>query len=246
MAGHGSRFAEAGFEVPKPLIEVDGFPLYSLAVDSLPLELATRLIFVCLARHLDEWPLGDDIQARYGQFDPKIVALDEVTEGQLCTVLAVSDLFVKGAVMIYNADTVCRTSFAATLRDEPDVDGVIGVFRAPGDHWSFARVDDSGLVRETAEKVRISEWATTGMYHFADAERFVRLATARVARADRSGGEFYVAPLYNDLITEGGRVITDRADPVHPIGTPDELDAYLRLPATQRTGGQAAMATRIE
>ena len=232
--------------MPKPLIEVDGRPLYSLAVDSLPLELATQLIFVCLARHLDEWPLGDDIEARYGRFDPKVVALEEVTEGQLCTVLAASDLFDDDALMIYNADTVCHTSFAATLQDEPDVDGVIGVFRAPGDHWSFARIDDEGLVRETAEKNRISEWATTGMYHFADAERFVRLATARVARADRSVGEFYVAPLYNDLIAEGGRVISDRADSVRPIGTPDELDAYLKLSAAQRAGGQASMATRIE
>src|SRR5437660_10141463 len=87
MAGRGSRFAEIGVEVPKPLIDVFGRPMYAWAMDSLPLELAKRVIFICLEEHLRQRSLADDIQRRYGRFDPEIIPLTEVTAGQACTVL---------------------------------------------------------------------------------------------------------------------------------------------------------------
>ena len=46
MAGAGSRFVKAGFNVPKPLIHVYDKPMYYWAVHSLPLQLASRLIFI--------------------------------------------------------------------------------------------------------------------------------------------------------------------------------------------------------
>ena len=46
MAGAGSRFSNAGFKTPKPLIDVQGKPMYQWATNSLPLEYASRLIFI--------------------------------------------------------------------------------------------------------------------------------------------------------------------------------------------------------
>jgi dTDP-glucose pyrophosphorylase len=241
MAGRGQRFADAGYEAPKPLIDVRGRPMYSWAVDSIPASLVGRMVFVCLAEHLATYPLADDIRERYAAFDPVVIALDHVTEGQACTVLEASEhLDPDAPLIVYNADTYCVTDLEQTLAgidgargagapggaDADEVAGVIGVFEAPGDHWSFARLDERGHVVETAEKRRISPWATTGLYHFSRAGDFVDTAHRMIADDDRVNGEFYVAPMYNRLIGAGRTIVVDRAREVWVLGTPAELATF--------------------
>lgn len=233
MAGRGSRFADAGYVLPKPLIDVRGRPMYAWAMDSLPLALAKRVVFICLAEHLRDRALEADIHQRYAALDPVIIALDRVTEGQACTVLE-ARRYVDNAepLVIYNADTYCKTKLEQRLRDlPPSVDGLLSVFHAPGDKWSFARTDRSGRVVETAEKRRISEWATTGLYHFARGHDFVHHADAMIAADARERGEFYVAPVYNRLIAAGCDIRIDIADEVWVLGTPEDLaDFETRYP----------------
>ncbi len=225
MAGRGSRFAEIGHVTPKPLIDVRGRPMYAWAMDSLPLALARQVIFICLAEHLRDRALERDLRERYAALDPVIIALDRVTDGQACTVLMAREHIDNDEpLVIYNADTYCRTGLTERLRRLPDtVAGVLGVFEAPGDQWSFARTDASGRVLETAEKRRISPWATTGLYHFSHGRDFVRHAAAMIAAGERERGEFYVAPVYNRLIATGAEVRIDVAEEVWVLGTPEDL-----------------------
>jgi len=225
MAGRGQRFVDAGFEKPKPLIPVRDRPMYAWAAESLPLERAARLVFVCLAEHAVE--LATDIGLRYGQHDPIVHVLPEVTAGQLATVLAARDhLQADLPLVIYNADTLCRGALRG-LDDGQAVDGMIGVFRAEGSHWSFARTDASGRVVETAEKRRISEWATTGLYYFGETSNFLGHADEMISDDDRTRGEFFVAPLYNRMIAAGSDIRIDPAEEVWPLGTPAELQDFL-------------------
>lgn len=225
MAGRGSRFAQIGIDTPKPLIDVLGRPMYAWAMDSLPLELARRVIFVCLEEHLRQPALESDLRDRYGALDPEIVRLDEVTEGQACTVLKARDWIDNDEpLLIYNADTYCRTSLAKRLPELPaQVDGLLGVFHAPGDKWSFARADSTGRVLETAEKSRISDWASTGLYYFRRGRDFVAHAEAMIEAGERVNGEFYVAPVYNRLIAAGSQIYIDPAEEVWVLGTPEDL-----------------------
>ncbi|MCX5746885.1 MAG: glycosyltransferase family 2 protein [Proteobacteria bacterium] len=225
MAGRGSRFADVGYALPKPLIDVRGKPMYAWAMESLPLEHAERVIFICLAEHLRDRALADDIRRRYAHLDPVIVSLDHVTAGQAATVLeARAWIDNDRPLLIYNADTYCKTQLAAHLPALPaSVAGVLGVFEAPGDKWSFARTDAMGRVVETAEKRRISPWASTGLYHFTRGHDFVTHADAMIAADERERGEFYVAPVYNRLIAAGGDVRIDVADEVWVLGTPEDL-----------------------
>jgi NDP-sugar pyrophosphorylase family protein len=225
MAGRGSRFAQVGIDTPKPLIDVFGRPMYAWAMDSLPLELARRVIFICLEEHLRQPALESDIRNRYGDLDPEIVRLDEVTEGQACTVLkARSWIDNDEPLLIYNADTYCRTSLAKRLPElPPQADGLLGVFHAPGDKWSFARADSTGRVLATAEKSRISDWASTGLYYFQRGRDFVVHADAMIGAGERVNGEFYVAPVYNRLIAAGLQIFIDRAEEVWVLGTPEDL-----------------------
>ena len=228
MAGRGSRFAELGIATPKPLIPVCGRPMYAWAMESLPLELASRVVFICLAEHLREQALARDIQERYSRLHPEIISLSEVTEGQACTVLTAADWIDNDKpLLIYNADTYCRTGLAERLPRLPtEVDGLLGVFHAAGDRWSFARADAAGRVLETAEKRRISDWASTGLYYFRRGSDFVRHARAMIAAEERVGREFYVAPVYNRVIAVGGQVWIDPAEEVWVLGTPEDLQNF--------------------
>jgi dTDP-glucose pyrophosphorylase len=172
--------------------------------------------------------LADDIFRRYGRWRPEIVSLEEVTAGQVCTVLKAESLLDNdNPLLIYNADTYCRTSLPNRLPLLPaDVAGLLGVFHAAGDKWSFARADDSGRVVETAEKRRISDWASTGLYWFRRGEDFIRHAHAMIASDERTNGEFYVAPLYNRLIAAGARIEIDPAEEVWALGTPEDLQHF--------------------
>jgi dTDP-glucose pyrophosphorylase len=231
MAGRGSRFADVGHTLPKPLIPVRGRPMYAWAMDSLPLSLAKKVIFICLDEHLRDLSLERDIRTRYAELDPVIVSLDHVTQGQACTVLEAREhLDPDQPLVIFNADTYVRSTIADRLR-HTKVDGMLQVFEAPGDKWSFARTDASGRVVETAEKRRISNWATTGLYHFARAKDFLVHTDAMIAADERERGEFYVAPVYNRLIAAGAHVAIDVADEVWVLGTPEDLaDFEARYP----------------
>ncbi len=225
MAGRGSRFSQTGVHVPKPLIEVRGRPMYAWALASLPLELCERLIFICLREHLDASDLVSDIHRRYGQFNPEIIALDEVTQGQACTVLKAETLIDSDdPLLVYNADTYCRTSLAERLpRLLSEADGGLGVFHAPGDQWSFARTDANGRVVETAEKKRISDWASTGLYIFRRGSDFARHVRQMIADNQFTRGEFYIAPIYNSMIQAGAKIVIEPAEEVWALGTPEEL-----------------------
>jgi dTDP-glucose pyrophosphorylase len=230
MAGRGSRFAELGIRLPKPLIDVRGKPMYAWAADGLPLSMARRLIFICLREHLDGLALARDIESRYARYQPAIVALDEVTEGQACTVLMAREWIENDEpLLIFNADTYCPTTLAAALKAfGPNVDGVLDVFSAAGDKWSFARIDGQGRVLETAEKRRVSEWASTGLYYFRRGSDFVRHAAAMIAAGERSNGEFYVAPIYNRMIAAGADVRANKVEQVWVLGTPEDLAHFER------------------
>ena len=225
MAGRGSRFAQLGIALPKPLIDVRGRPMYAWAMDSLPLQHARRVIFICLNEHLRERALADDIRMRYAALDPVIIGLDGVTEGQACTVLTARQYIDNDEpLIVYNADTFCKTNLDTTLPAlPPSVAGLLSVFHAPGDKWSFARTDAGGRVVETAEKKRISDWATTGLYWFRRGRDFVRHADAMIAASERMNNEYYVAPVYNRLIAAGADVRIDPAEAVWVLGTPEDL-----------------------
>lgn len=229
MAGRGKRFAEVGYTRPKPLIDVRGRPMYAWAVDGLPLKLARRLIFLCLEEHLADGTLERDIERRYALLRPTIVPVREVTQGQACTVLLAQELIENDdALLIYNADTYCPTTIGRLISRDGTCDGILDVFSAPGDKWSFARIDEAGRVLETAEKKRISEWASTGLYWFRHGREFVRHASAMIDAGERSNSEFYVAPVYNRLIEAGLKVCANIIQEIWVLGTPEDLDNFER------------------
>ena len=129
-----------------------------------------------------------------------------------------------------------RSNLAGVIAERGDgADGVIGVFQAPGDRWSFVRLGQNGQIVQTAEKRRISDWATTGLYHFSRGRDFVRYSDAMIAADERVNGEFYVIPVYNRMIADGTRIYPEYADDIGVMGTPEDLVSFLAGPVASAT-----------
>ena len=60
--------------------------------------------------------------------------------------------------------------------------------------WSFAKIDDEGVVLRVKEKEAISRFATVGLYYFSKGKYYVDYALDMIIENDRTNNEFYNLP----------------------------------------------------
>jgi dTDP-glucose pyrophosphorylase len=233
MAGRGSRFADQGVNIPKPLIPVHGRPMVAWALDSLQEVAFSQLVFVVLQEHETAFGVTTLLRGLAGP-EAQVVVIPAVTEGQLCTVLAAKEMIdTDEDILVASADTYIRSSLHRDIaRRESFCRGLISVANLPGDRWSFARADESGRVLEVAEKVRISDHASTGLYYFANGREFVSTAGTMIANHEKTRGEYYVIPVYQKYILRGWRVGLSIAEEMWDMGTPESLESFKSFLAT--------------
>ena len=232
MAGRGSRFASAGYTVPKPLIPVGGRPMIQWVIENIRPRRAHHFSFLCLAEHLEKYP---EVPAELGRLCPgcNIIPVPGVTEGAACTVLLARPFIDSDdPLMIANSDQIVDLNVDEYLAasDPPGVDGLIMTFWADHPKWSYCRMRPDDTVSEVVEKQVVSNEATVGIYNFRHGREFVRAAEAMIARNLRVNGEFYVAPCYNQLIAEGAKVVTMKTgverNGMYGLGVPEDLDFF--------------------
>lgn len=232
MAGRGSRFADAGYVDPKPLIPVGGRPMIEWAIENIRPSQNHHFIFICLQEHLDRYPA---VPAKLRQLCPgcDVVPVKAVTEGAACTVLLAWDLIDSDSpLMIANSDQIVDLDINEYLAvmELQMADGLIMTFWADDPKWSFCGMKADGTVQEVVEKKVISNEATVGIYNFARGKDFVRAADRMISRNLRVNNEFYVAPCYNQLIEEGARVVVARTGKeragMYGLGIPADLDFF--------------------
>jgi len=233
MAGRGSRFAERGVTIPKPLIPVYGRPMVAWALDSLRELTCSQIIFIVLQEHETAFGVTALLRDLVGR-TARVVVIPTVTEGQLCTVLAAKAMIdTDEDILVASADTYVRSMLHRDIaRRRPDCRGMISVANLPGDRWSFARTDESGRVVEVAEKVRISDHASTGLYYFSSGREFVQVAEKMIANQEKTRGEYYVIPVYQKYVQQDWRVDISVANEVWDMGTPESLESFKVFLAT--------------
>ena len=230
MAGQGSRFQNAGYTRPKPFIDVKGKPMIERVIENLYYPGAQ---FYLLARkdHLLKAP--ELVKYLLGKYKVKFIEIDKLTEGTACTVLHARKFINNDdSLLIANSDQLVDINIKEYIDDAffRELDGSILTFT---DHelnpkWSFAKIDESGLVTEVKEKVAISQYATVGIYQFYKGKDFVDAAIDMIIANDRVNNEFYTCPVYNYLIMNGGKIgiYNMEFNQMHGLGTPEDLKKF--------------------
>lgn len=231
IAGRGSRFANVGYRLPKPLIDVHGQPMIQAVVNNIRPKCDHHFIFLALQDHLDDLGLREILN----EIAPgcSIVPVDKVTEGPACTVLLARELIDnKDQLMIANSDQwvdLDINDYINVLKEE-SLDGLIMTMWADDPKWSFVEMDNEKVIR-VVEKEVISNEATVGIYNFKRGSDFVRAADAMIAKNLRVNNEFYVAPVYNELIVNKSNIavynIGKEFDGMYGLGIPTDLTKFL-------------------
>lgn len=228
MAGKGSRFAQAGYILPKPLIEIYGHPMIEYVTENVRPKTPHRFIYICQEEHLRKFNLIEKLN----KIAPGcvIVTVDHITEGAACTVL-LAERYIDNndELMIANSDQYVDIDINAYLSALLDRDGLIMTMPANDPKWSYIQYDDNGCVTLLREKEIISNQATVGIYNYRYGRDFVRCAHQMIKKNIRVNNEFYVAPVYNEMIEEGKRIgFFDVGEKMFGLGIPEDLEAFLK------------------
>ena len=228
MAGEGSRFASQGYQFPKPLIDVQGKPMIQRVVENLSYKDA-EYIFLVRKSHMEKYS-GLTGTLRQIAEKIKIVVVDSLTEGAACTALLAKDLIdTQEDLLIANSDQIIEyePNNFWLIKNISNVDSIVFTFEATHPKWSFVKVNEQGFVTEVAEKTPISNIATCGIYWYQHGSDFVKYAEQMVKKNIRVNNEFYIAPVFNELIQDNKKLIPFYVHKMCGIGTPEDLEFYL-------------------
>jgi HAD superfamily hydrolase (TIGR01509 family) len=227
MAGAGNRFAQAGYTFPKPLIDVNGKPMIQVVVENLNID--AHYIFIVQKTHYEKYNLKHMLNLIAPACD--IVLVDGVTEGAACTTLLARKYIDNDKpLIIANSDQYVEWNSNEVIYawSADEINGGILTFESTHPKWSFAKIDDHGLVSEVAEKKPISNNATVGIYYWQKGSEYVKYADQMIDKNVRTNNEFYVCPVFNEAIQDGKKIKIKEIKKMWGLGTPEDLEYFLR------------------
>jgi len=241
MAGAGSRFAAVGYKEPKPLIRINGIEMIRVVIGNLRPEMSHRFTFVCQSAHVANYGL----RQKLNNWAPgcNVIEVQGLTQGAACTVLAArNDIDNDDMLLVVNSDQYVDANIDDFIRRMKSLtgDGLIMTMKSSDPKWSYVSIDSQLFVTRVVEKQVISNEATVGIYGFGTGRLFVQAADEMIREDVRVNNEFYVAPVYNSIIKNGGKIgvynIGSDASGMYGLGTPEDLELFLKNPiATKAT-----------
>ena len=228
MAGEGSRFKKEGYTFPKPLIDINGKPMIQVVVENLNFD--ADYIFLVRKSNLEDFKM-ESLLSNITKQRSTVIPVDSLTEGAACTALLAENLIDSDEeLLIANSDQYIEYSIENfnTIRNFTNVDGIVFTFNSVHPKWSFVKTNSQNIITEVAEKKPISNIATCGIYWYRKGADFVRHAHQMIEKNIRVNNEYYIAPVYNELIKNNGVLLPFFVEKMHGLGTPEDLQVFLR------------------
>ena len=237
LAGHGSRFTQAGYKDPKPLINVSGKPMIIQAAKSLPN--SENHIFVTLKDHLDNYPLEKTLKNEYP--DSKVIAINEVTKGQAITCsLGLKDSDMNTSLLIAATDNGMiynKKKYQKLIEDE-NVDAIVFTFRhhvssKNNPHmYGWVKTDNNQNALGVSVKSPISDnpyddHAIVGTFYFKKLAYFNQALKSLLDKDIKVNGEYYVDSLIGEIIELGLNVKVFEIEDYIGWGTPDDYKTFV-------------------
>ena len=234
MAGEGSRFANAGWATPKPLIELNGQPLFKHAISSVSADgIQMKYSFIVRQEHIDKYAIDKGIKSFLPEAN--IFSVLKTTRGAVETCLmAESAIADDDAIIVMDCDLEFRSKefirIIKSILSEPaekSNGGALVSFESDQPKYSYAELGNNGLVKRTAEKEVISNHALCGAYFFSTGKEFKQVAHRLLDEPEFKKPEYYVSLLYNYMLEKGERVYLAPMEEYYSYGTPEELMRYI-------------------
>ena len=229
MAGKSQHFADSEYPYPKPLIEIGQKTIVERVVSNLAVAGPNvQFIFVVSSADCRKFHLDSTLNI-ITDHKCKIVRLDNDTKGAACSALmAINHIDNQDPLVIVNPDQLFDDCISALLEQFRDADAGVVTFESVHPRWSYVKIDQHGLVVETAEKRPISRNAIAGLYYFRHGTNFVNAAMSMIRKDSNVNGRFYIAPCLNELVLKGKKIRTVSVNPLryHTFYTPQKIKEY--------------------
>lgn len=249
------------YKKPKPFINVKGIPMVRWATGSLPfvehkgqqVDGALRvtpkdLIFIVLKEHDEAVGLEKGLREIYGD-EIHVIILPALTRGAAETAYAAKEFCdMDEDILISDSDHYFDGAALQEriLNKDANTAGIIPVFTPPNDgiaRWSYSLTKpNSTIIEQVGEKdpelMKKGAPANIGAYYFTKAGVFFGEVEDAIANnkltGDEGKKEFYIAPMYQNLIEKGHQFEVAHIDEVWGLGTPTDLETFLeKCPRTQ-------------
>lgn len=237
MAGAGSRFRVAGYDLPKPFIDIKGRMMIERVLDGVHYPNAHYTLII--QRAFEEENRAQ-LAALAERYHVAFISVERLTQGACCTALAAHEVVNNNLPVIFaDSDNIFdNTVFQAYVRDCLELrrlDGSLLTFPSQEPCYSYAQVDARGIVTTTREKEPISTHAIAGVYMFARGADFVKCAINMMIYGDKAKNEFYMSNAYNYAARAGLQMGVYDIPPTAwaCVGTPEQLDNYLHHTSKQ-------------
>jgi dTDP-glucose pyrophosphorylase len=232
-------FAESEYLYPKTLAEIDGRMMIEIVIESLQrIPDKKRFIFVIRKQDIERFHF-ENILRLLTKVDCEIVKVDGQTQGAACSCLmAIDHIDSDEPLLIANCDQLLDSDLGSLLSTlgtgEADAGAIC--FESVHPKWSYVKVGEDGFVQEAAEKRPISRDALAGLYFFKRGRDFVAGAMRMIEKEASIEGNFFIAPVFNELILAGKRVAVARipSSEYHSFYSPQKIKEYEAVLVTQR------------
>lgn len=240
MAGLGSRFSEAGYQLPKPLIPVSGQPMILEAIKNMPP--SNKWIFLVRKEHVEEFQIDQLIKSVLPE--AIIIEIDKTTEGQASTCMLAmkhveptEELFIAACDNSFLYD---QEQYGQLVKDET-IDLVVWTFTQDKlltdkpNAWGWVRLAEDGrTISDMSVKVPVSDnpfndHAVVASFYFKRASDFVAAYELMVSENYRINNEFYVDSLPIFLNRLGKRSVILDVDLYVGWGKPADLYEYEKI-----------------
>ena len=221
MGGGGTRFGNKGFQVPKPLIELQGKPFFYWATQSIAKFVEIEdLTFVVLAEHIERFAIDKKILSFYP--DAKIQVIPEVLPGAVLTCRAgLKGLEDDLPILFNDCDHAFLSPEFYDFCKKAEFDGVDGALLTF--HSDSPKFDENGEVTGTIEKVVVSNEAICGAYYVRNQQVFHDAVDAYLKTCAYK--EFFMSGIYNEMVKQGKTIRTFGISEHISFGTPQEYDS---------------------
>lgn len=235
MSGSGQRFLDAGYTLPKPLIEVDGRPMIEYVLKMFPGE--ENFIFICRDEHLKTTNMREILT----HIAPKcqIIESEPAKKGPVYAVSKAFDLIEdEGEVIVSYCDFSKYYDYKDFLKHtrDRDADGAITSYRGYHPHmlyptnYAFQRSENQWMLeireKEPFTDNRMEEFASDGMYYFKRGSDLKKYYQRMLDEDINLNGEYYSSLPYNLMVADGLKVSIYKIQHMLQWGTPRDMEEY--------------------
>lgn len=232
MAGKGSRFTDAGYDVAKPFITFDGRTMIEHVLNSLPIE--NNIVTLIIQKDFEE-QYASQLKSLRDNYNLQWISVDGITAGAACTGLAARRVIndKTAPALLVDCDNIFQVNHVKDFINDAknrELDGSLLTFSSDSPKFSYVQLDSNMLAIRLREKEVISSHAVAGAYYFSSYKTFEDYAIEMMMYGNTLKNEYYMSNVYNYLISNQGRVgiweVT--AHDFACVGTPEQLKIYLK------------------